>query len=133
MLQYLWSDKKIKKDIKICKDFIFRSKPDLVKEYLDNGGTVEEIKNNSFSCYTPVKSKECMDCYPCFRKFAILYSLGCKYDDDTLKQMKEYVIKNIIPTKEQGGYQGTYYTERGEESEYLIKAVDKLTKEVNNE
>ncbi len=39
----------------------------------------------------------------------------------------------IIPTKEQGGYQGTYYTDRGEESKDLIKAVNLLKGEFDEQ
>ena len=126
MLKYLWNDKKVKKDIKVCKDFVYKSKAQLIKEYLSQGGTVEEIKESTFSCYTPTDGSECMNCYPCFRKFALLYSLGYKYDENIEQRMWKYIKKNIIPTKEEGGYQGTYYTDRGEESQYLIKCVDGL-------
>lgn len=129
MLNYLWDDKKCKKEIKINKEFVYKSKTELIDEYLKQGGTLEEIKESTFSCYTPIDNKECFNCYPCFRKFALLYSKGCKYSDETKKQMWEYIKKNIIPTKEEGGYQGTYYTDRGEESKYLIKCVEELKKE----
>ena len=46
--------------------------------------------------------------------------------------MWEYVKKNIIPTKEQGGYNGTYYTDRGEESIYLIACVDNLRRKYDS-
>ena len=47
--------------------------------------------------------------------------------------MWEYVKKYIIPTKEQGGYQGTYYTDRGEESKDLIKAVNLMKGEFDEQ
>ena len=127
----LWQDKKIYKQIKINKDFVKLSKGELVKKYLENGGSLEEIKNNTFSCYTPCGDKECYNCYPCFRKFAILYALGADYSEEIKKRMSLYVDKFIIPTKAEGGYEGTYYTDRGDESLYLIKAINLLKKRDN--
>ena len=129
MLAYLWSDKKCNKKVSVEQGFVNVSKAELIKRYLAQGGTLEEIRGSTFSCYTPVDGHECMECYPCFRKFALLYALGCEYPLETRRKMWEYVRANIIPTKEQGGYQGTYYTDRGEESNYLIKAVELLKRE----
>ena len=125
-LNNLWHDKKINKDIKIEKKFVKMSKAEIIDEYIKQGGNINEIKESTFSCYTPKEGKECFECYPCFRKFAILYSKGYKYSEEEQKKIWEYIKKNIIPTKEEGGYQGTYYTDRGEESQYLIKCVDDL-------
>lgn len=129
MLKYLWDDKKCKKDIKICKDFIYRSKSELIDEYISQGGDINTIRKETFSCYTPIDHKPCLQCYPCFRKFALLYAHGCEFSDEEKKKMWTYIKDYIIPTKEQGGYQGTYYTDRGEESKDLIKAVEMMKKE----
>lgn len=129
MLQMLWSDKKATKEITICKDFIYQPKSELIRKYLKMGGTIEEIRKETFSCYTPKNGKECFDCYPCFRKFALLYANGAKYSEEERKTMWEYVKRMIIPRAEEGGYQGTYYTDRGKESEDLIYAVNELRKE----
>jgi 7-cyano-7-deazaguanine synthase in queuosine biosynthesis len=62
------------KDIVV--DFSFKNytKPELVKLYLDNGGSAEEYINESFSCYTPTEDlKECHNCKPCFNKMMSLY------------------------------------------------------------
>lgn len=130
MLAYLWSDKKVAKKVSICHDFVRVSKSQLIARYLQEGGTIEEIRRETFSCYTPDKNgKECFSCYPCFRKFALLYAHGAKYTREERAKMWEYVRTQIIPTKEEGGYAGTYYTDRGEESRDLIYAVESLKKE----
>lgn len=129
ILNYLWSDKKAGKSITICKDFIRVPKSQLIKMYIDEGGSADTIRLQTFSCYTPKNGKECFECYPCFRKFALLFSHGAYYTKEERRKMWDYVEKNIIPTKEQGGYQGTYYTDRGEESADLIYAVEELKKE----
>lgn len=133
LLQYLWADKKVKKSIKISKEFIHLSKSELLKKYIESGKDVNKIREETFSCYTPVGGKECFNCYPCFRKFALLYANGCNYTKEERHKMWEYVKKNIIPTKEQGGYPGTYYTDRGIESQDLIKAVNLLKGEFDEQ
>lgn len=126
MLQYLWSDKKATKEISVEDKFVYIPKSELLRQYLASGGTIDEVRNGTFSCYTPVDDKECFNCYPCFRKFALLYANGAEYSADDRYKMWQYVRDNIIPTKEEGGYAGTYYTDRGEESPDLIKAVEQL-------
>ena len=119
-------DKKVRRRVKVCHDFIHVPKTTLLQRYIEQGGTIQEVKEQTFSCYTPIAGHECMSCYPCFRKFAILFSHGAQYDDDTLRTMWKYIETQIIPTTEEGGYQGTYYTDRGEESIWLSKAVDDM-------
>ena len=126
MINNLLRDKKVGRSIEIEKNFIKMSKADLIKQYLDMGGTADEIKENSFSCYSPVNDEECFNCYPCFRKFALLSYFGAHYIESQRNKMKEYIHRYIIPTKEHGGYNGTYYTDRGEESKYLISCVESL-------
>ena len=133
MLNYLWHDKKINKDIVICKDFITKSKSEILDIYLSQNNNIDIVRNNTFSCYSPKDGKECFDCYPCFRKFALLFSKGASYSYEERKSIWNYVKNNVIPTKEEGGYPGTYYTDRGEESKVLIYAVEKLKEEFSNE
>ena len=129
---YLNEDKKVGRSIEIEKQFIKYSKADLIERYLDMGGTADEIKEKSFSCYSPVNGEECGKCYPCFRKFALLSYFGATYTEAQERKMWEYIKKNIIPTKEQGGYNGTYYTDRGEESTYLIACVENLRRKYDS-
>lgn len=132
LLNYLLSDKKVRKKIEIEKGFIHIYKNELIERYLkQEEGNINKIKENTFSCYTPRNNKECFECFPCFRKFCLMFYYGAIYSYEERKKMWKYVKNNIIPTKEQGGYKGTYYTERGHESQCLIWAVDKLKKEFN--
>lgn len=125
MLNYLWGDKKTNRSIVVDKSFIYTPKSRLLEEYIKDHD-INEVKRNTFSCYTPKDGEECFNCYPCFRKFALLYSHGAKYTEEEEKKMWKYIKSNIIPTKEQGGYSGTYYTDRGEESQSLIKCVEDM-------
>lgn len=134
LLGELWSDKKVMRKVSVCEDFVRVPKSELIRRYILRGGTAEEIRRGTFSCYTPDKDgKECFCCYPCFRKFALLYANGAQYTEAERRKMWEYVRTMIIPTKEQGGYPGTYYTDRGEESRDLIYTVEQLKKEFGNE
>lgn len=133
MLDWLWSDKKThrKSPVHVVTDYVKKSKGQLIQEYLDLGGSVQEIKENTFSCYTPSDDShdECMSCYPCFRKFSLLHSFGAKYTEDEKRKVWEYVKSQVIPTREEGGYDGTYYTDRGDESKWLVKTVEMLRSE----
>lgn len=122
-LQHLWKDKKVFKDVRVEKRFAYMSKGELVEAYLAKGGDVQEIKDQAFSCYSPQDGHECFFCYPCFRKFAVLKAHGAEFSEAQEKAVWEYVKDAIIPTKEEGGYGGTYYTERGKESADLEKTV----------
>lgn len=132
ILKELWDDKKCRKNISVEKSFVTRYKTELLREYLTRGGTIAKVKEETFSCYTPIGGEECYSCYPCFRKFAILCANGYQYPEETERKMWEYVKRNIIPTKKEGGYQGTYYTDRGEESKDLVAAVNYLKNKYDN-
>lgn len=129
MLAYLWSDKKLQRKVKVCQDFINFSKSELIKLFLSNGGNINSLRAETFSCYTPVDGRECFDCYPCFRKFAILFANGAKYTRDERAQMWKYIKAKVIPRKEEGGCDGTYYTDRYKESKDLIFTVETLKAE----
>lgn len=130
LLKELWDEKKCSKAIAVETEFVKKYKTDLLHEYIDRGGDIQTVKEQTFSCYTPQGDKECFDCFPCFRKFAILYSNGAQYTDEEKRRMWSFVKRKVIPTREQGGYEGTYYTDRGRESEDLVKAVEMLRKEM---
>ena len=126
LLKYFWDDKKAKKPIHVETTFATMSKGELLREYLAGGGNLETVKKETFSCYEPIDEKECLSCYPCFRKYAVLHSNGLEYPEDEERKIWEYVKNSVIPTRGEGGYDGTYYTDRGEESKELIAAVEYL-------
>lgn len=128
-LRNLWDDKKVAKPVSIETRFSLMSKGEILEEYLERGGDIERVKIETFSCYSPIDEHECFDCYPCFRKAAVLMAHGARYSEEQRRKLYDYCKRQIIPTKEEGGYGGTYYTERGEESKDLIKAVKMLTEE----
>ena len=133
LLSYLLADKKINRKLKICMDFVKVSKSELISRYLENGGDIRKLQEETFSCYYPQKENDkwhpCYNCYPCFRTFALYFAHGAKYSFEERKKMWDYIKKVIIPTKEEGGWQGTYYTERGNDSKDMIITVEALKKE----
>ncbi len=53
------------RNIEIVIPFADYTKTQLLKEYLNQGGTIEELNINSWSCHTPVNDKPCGQCQAC--------------------------------------------------------------------
>lgn len=112
--------------ITVEQQFVTMSKYDLVQKYLDQGGTIEEVINNTFSCFDPQNGVECLNCKPCFRKFMLGYYFNYPYSEEQKIKMIQYIKKHVIP-KEEG--KGTYYKDRIGEGPYLEIGVKKLLNE----
>ena len=104
------------------------NKYQLLKKYLDNGGSLKTFVTETFSCYHPVDGHECWRCKPCYRKFLLAKYFGYKFSQETELKMMEYMKKNVIP---ENNHQGTYFTERPSEGEYAKLAMDRFFKEHN--
>lgn len=61
---------------------------DLINKY---NITVNELKNNTFSCYNPINGEECNSCKACFRKNVVLYSLNVFRPFHNLPLLEEYI------------------------------------------
>lgn len=105
------------KSVKICIDYKDHTKTDLLQEFKDNGGDLDEAFHSSFSCYDPVDGHECWQCKPCFRKFVAFASVGYEFPEDVAKTCCKYIGSEIIPQIEQGTYG------RGEKEESTIVEV----------
>ena len=64
------------KELKIVAPYKGWSKTDLLREYVANGGTLEEAYNATFSCYEPIDGHECLHCKPCFKKTIAFINAG---------------------------------------------------------
>lgn len=115
------------KHIKIEREYLYKYKDELVKEYLDKGGTLEAIYNDSFSCFNPCGNNACYSCKPCFRKYVCLAYYGYQYSKEERKKMYDFVRAEIVPYSRNKN--ATYYLDRGSEGEKAKIIVDRLYEE----
>lgn len=112
------------KKIKIEKFFLYKSKADLVKMYLESGGTLDEINNNSYSCYNSKTGQPCFDCKPCFRKFVTLAHFGYQFSEEAQRKIYEYAKREMVPYSK--NINNTYYKNRQTEGDIAEEIVIKL-------
>lgn len=143
LLSYLYSPQWWTKGrkIRVCLDYKDKTKQEILQEYLDKGGNINDAFNKSFSCYSPVLSEygkvwkerqsktlgllpasepifgPCWKCKPCFRKFVAFEACGYKFSDKVLHRVIPYIAKEIMPQINKGTYG------RGEKEEALIKSI----------
>ena len=74
------------------------TKEDLIKEFIKQGGNVEELVFHSFSCYTPDRNNEaCGKCKPCTRKFlSILGATGIDISEYYDNKPRDYFTTGVI-------------------------------------
>lgn len=111
------------KNIIIIKDYVKLNKFEIIQKYLDEGGTIKEFVEDSFSCYHSISGKECMHCKQCYKKFLEAVYFGYKYTDQQELDMIDYLKEKVIP---RNNHEGTYFTERTGEGPYMEQAIDKL-------
>ena len=92
------------KKVKVCIDFKDKTKTDLIKLFVENGGNIDDAFKQSFSCYNPVDGHECWSCKPCFRKFVSFAVNGYEFDQDVIDKCITYIKKEILPQIEKGTY-----------------------------
>lgn len=80
------------------------TKTDLLKEFKEQGGSLEEAFTHSFSCYDPVNGHECWQCKPCFRKFVSFASVDYKFSEEVASTCCKYIKSEILPQIEKGTY-----------------------------
>lgn len=57
-----------KRKVKVVVPYKDYTKTQLLRMYIAQGGSIEDLKNNSWSCHYPINNKECGKCSPCKRK-----------------------------------------------------------------
>lgn len=92
------------KKVKINIDFKNKTKTQIIKQFVDNGGNLEDAFNYSFSCYNPVNGKECWHCKPCFRKYVSFKLNGYIFDKHIDETVYNYLKTEIVPKIENGTY-----------------------------
>lgn len=116
------------KKIEIEKKYVRMNKFEIIKEYLSNGGSIDKFVNESFSCYHAINGKECYQCKQCYKKFLEAYYFGYNYPKELELSMIDYLKRKVIPLN---NYEGTYFTARSGEGEYMEKAITKLFSKYN--
>lgn len=116
------------KKVHIVKDFVGMNKFEIIQQYLNQGGTIEEFVEDSFSCYHSIQGKECMHCKQCYKKFLEAFYFGYNYSKSQELDMIQYLKTNVIP---KNNYEGTYFTERPGEGVYMEESIDKLFTKYN--
>ena len=85
-------------------DFKSKTKTEILKEYIQNGGDIQKAFNQSFSCYNPVDDHPCWACKPCFRKFVSFAMNGYDFPQEILTKVIPYIKKEILPQINAGTY-----------------------------
>lgn len=101
------------------------TKTQMIKQFINSGGDIQEAFNRSFSCYNPHEDKECWACKPCFRKYVSFKLNGMKFDKEVEDTVIAYIRKEIEPQILNGTY-------GRKEEELEIKEVLKLYEAEHN-
>lgn len=105
LLNYMWLPQKWTSGKHINVDVSYReyTKSDLLKLFLQNGGTWEDAYYNSFSCYTPDNVSECHNCRPCFLKLMAFIDNGIELPKEILQTYIPYINQKLIEYSEVWG------------------------------
>ena len=93
-----------KRTIRINLDYKAYTKTELLKQYIIQGGSINEAFSSSFSCYAPVDGHECWNCKPCFRKFIAFALNGYPFPREVIDMNISYIKREILPLIESGEY-----------------------------
>jgi len=130
LLTYLYSPQHwIPKGRKIHINIDFKkyTKTEMLKLYKDQGGDVDALMKESFSCYDPIGEEECWCrngiCKPCFRKY-IAYKLnGAHFKPEIDVSVCEAIKAEILPQILAGTYG------RADEESDIKKVIEIYEKE----
>jgi len=75
LINYLFSEQG-KQKVKVVVPFENTSKAELLRMYLEEGGDINKVWNETFSCYQPRDGHECYGCTSCLSKIAAFYFNG---------------------------------------------------------
>ena len=121
-----WTEER---NIKVNLDFKNLTKKELLIKYLNQGGSLAEAANSSFSCYEPTldgsgRWSECWQCKPCFRKYVSFKILGHDFGAKVDRLVKEYLDTEIIPSILAGNYG------RADEEKDILEVYEQLCQTV---
>ena len=95
-----------RKRVRIFSPFWEMTKVDIVRWYLNTGGTEKAILN-TVSCYSPGRENYCGRCPSCFRKWVALRANGVDISFHNIELVKEYYVKCLRGEYEQSRNEST--------------------------
>lgn len=94
LLQYVWQPQNLwnpdGRHTKLTRPVSHLTKAQLVAEAINHGAQPEDIRDKTFSCYTPADGKPCGECVPCGKKWAALAANNINPGFDGRKAYKPY-------------------------------------------
>lgn len=133
LLQRLWKKQSLYegKEIKVVRNFVGKTKDELLKMYLAQGESIDKFKNETFSCYTPTEQgEECLMCKACFRKFITCYSNGAHYTKKELERVYNFAEENVVHRSHHA--KGRHFLEK-DNGLQVLEALKKLYAELSKE
>ena len=129
MLNRLWKPQSLYdgKKVWVEKDYAKLTKSDMLQIYLKLNGNINRFKKETFSCYTPHRGKECMECKACFRKFIVAYGNGAEYTAREKRRMLHFMEKEVVHKSSHA--KGRYFLEK-DNGEEVLKVIKKLYDEM---
>lgn len=124
LLQYLYQPQQSQPGRRIEAVMLFKdmSKRELCELYIKQGGTLKEIKEQSFTCYQPINDSECLSCKACFRKAIPLIVSGFEYSNHEKKKIKTYMENHVLTDMD------NFIKDKGKEGKDCIKAIEVIKK-----
>lgn len=111
------------KKIKINKDFKNKSKTDLLKLYLENGGDINTAYNETYAEFKEEMTN--WECKKFYRKYVCFKLNGYEFDEKVDKKMYEYFKDNELEETL------SLNNERGHEKQELLKVYEQLNSKYN--
>lgn len=109
-------------DIFVNLKYKSETKQSLIKKYIAAGHPVEDLLNQSFSCYNPtIVGTPCFTCKPCIRKYTALLPF-VKISEEIKVELKNYYTKEVIDELKENMH--TIFS-RGKEDQEVIDIVEK--------
>ena len=101
VVNYLLSEDESRiENVRIILPYRNTTKTELLSLYLNQGGDIQKAYNETFSCYSPINGKPCMQCTSCMSKFTAFYNNGYQFDPETTDRFIKTVNSGKVPCKE---------------------------------
>jgi len=94
VINYLLSEEGDRR-VQIVMPYAKMSKTEMLAEYIKQGGDINKVYEETFSCYSPNEDgSPCMKCSSCLSKFTAFYNNGYQFDKKTINAFIEGALSN---------------------------------------